>query len=672
MKKYCIKTFGCQMNEADSEKINMLLLQSGFLKVGDFEQSDLIIFNTCSVRKKGEDRVFSMIRDIEKQQKNGKKTIIGITGCMVRKTGINEKYGEKQQKRETAKKIEALKKISEIFNNDDKLFPRLKNLDFTFRIEEIKYLPFILSHIFGEKIGQEDKYDDYLKLKQQRENPNSASIIIQTGCDNYCSYCIVPYTRGREISRDKEEILSECREAIKNGAKEISLLGQNVNSYGKQAQKDLWDEEKSKWKGQKILKIGIDIDEVLVKCWESHVIENYNMKYQKNFQYEDLKDFDFNGDGVLKKEWFCFFEENYMQLKLFPGVLEILKKWKTKGHKLFIITSRTLAMKEGTLRYLENIFGNDFFEEILFTLEHGEDKKSILAKKIQLDVVLEDNPHQILDYKKHEDWKTIIFSKPWNREEVIDNKNHFRAESWEEIDTIIDSLSFVSPFRELLNEVNAIPGIERIRFTSSNPHDMTYDILDAHFELEHSCNYLHFALQSGSNTILKKMNRRHTYEDFKEMIQYLRKKDPLFAISTDIIVGFSGETEADFLATLRAFEECEFDFAYIARYSVRPGTLASRLYPDDVADTIKAERWHILNNALKKSLQKRNQLMLGRQEEVFVVGEAKNQFFGRTRNFKEVFFDTSPDIHIGDMVQVKIVSLDDWVLKGERVEEKGK
>jgi len=99
---------------------------------------------------------------------------------------------------------------------------------------------------------------------------------------------------------------------------------------------------------------------------------------------------------------------------------------------------------------------------------------------------------------------------------------------------------------------------------------MTYDILDAHFELEHSCNYLHFALQSGSNMMLKKMNRRHTYEDFKEMIQYLRKKDPFFAISTDIIVGFSGETEADFLATLRAFEECEFDFAYIARYSVRP------------------------------------------------------------------------------------------------------
>ena len=119
----------------------------------------------------------------------------------------------------------------------------------------------MLTEIYGEKVGQEDKFDDYLK---QREKPFSASVIIQTGCDNYCSFCIVPYTRGGEISRNKEDILDECREAIASGAKEITLLGQNVNSYGKQKNLKLWNAEKSKWNSEeKKLKIGVDLDDTL-------------------------------------------------------------------------------------------------------------------------------------------------------------------------------------------------------------------------------------------------------------------------------------------------------------------------------------------------------------------------------------------------------------------------
>jgi len=176
-----------------------------------------------------------------------------------------------------------------------------------------------------------------------------------------------------------------------------------------------------------------------------------------------------------------------------------------------------------------------------------------------------------------------------------------------------------SPFRELLESINEIEEIKRIRFTSSNPHDMTRDILDAHFDLKNTCNYLHFALQSGNNELLKKMNRKHSYEDFRNMVFYLRKRDPLFAISTDIIVGFSGETDEMFEDTMKAFKECEFDFSYTARYSVRKETLASRLYPDDIPDTVKAERWHILNDLLLKSVTKRNQLMLGRKEDVLIA-----------------------------------------------------
>jgi tRNA-2-methylthio-N6-dimethylallyladenosine synthase len=168
---------------------------------------------------------------------------------MVRKTGILEKYIKKTEKRISAKKIEYINQESDILNSDDKLFPRSEGkLDFTVRIEEIKYIPHILSQITGKKVGNDDKFDDYLKSKQLRENPASAQVIIQSGCDNYCSFCIVPYTRGKEISRVHNDILEECREAVRSGAKEITLIGQNVNSYGKQfVEKKLWNSEKSSW-----------------------------------------------------------------------------------------------------------------------------------------------------------------------------------------------------------------------------------------------------------------------------------------------------------------------------------------------------------------------------------------------------------------------------------------
>lgn len=495
MKRYFIQTFGCQMNQADSEKINMILLQSGFIKTSDFKDAGLVIINTCSVREKWENRVFWMVREIEKndsiKNKNNhsetKKTIIWITGCMVRKTWLSKIYLDENIDRNRAKKIEYISSKNAIFNNDDKLFPRLDYLDFTLRIEEIKYIPFILTHIFWEKIWNENAFDDYLKTKQQRENPSSASIVIQTWCDNFCSFCIVPYTRGKEISRDKEDILKEIKEAVDSWAKEITLVWQNVNSYWKQfVDKKLWNQEKS--------------------------------------------------NRIVKKD---------------------------------------------------------------------------------------------------------------------------------------DKYTFKSPFRDLLDDIDNISGLDRIRFTSSNPHDMTKDILDSHFDLKNTCNYLHFALQSGSNTMLKRMNRKHSYEDFRDMVFYLRKKDPLFSISTDIIVWYSWETQSMFEETINAFRECEFDFCYTARYSVRPWTIASKIYKDDIPDSIKSERWHILNDLLLENIQKRNKLMLWTKQEVLISWEKDSYLFGRTRNFKEVFIDFSKNMDImkkykiWDLIDVKITDLDRYVLNWE-------
>ncbi|MDD2871013.1 MAG: MiaB/RimO family radical SAM methylthiotransferase [Candidatus Gracilibacteria bacterium] len=478
IKKYYIQTFGCAMNQADSEKINMILLQSGFIKVNEWINADLVIFNTCSVRQKGEDRVFGMLREIHNENsKNNKNILVGITGCMVRKTGISDKYLDNYKRdKNKAKKITLVNKDSAIFNNDDKLFPRSNGkLDFTLRIEDTKYLPLILTHILKEPIGKDNSFDDYLKSKQLRENPAQATIIIQTGCDNYCTFCIVPYTRGTEKSRSIDDIVQEAKEAVKKGAKEITLVGQNVNSYGKQwVDKKYWNTEKGKW-----------------------------------------------NEGIGK-----------------------------------------------------------------------------------------------------------------------------------------------SPFRQLLEELNKINGLDRIRFTSSNPHDMTQDILDAHFELDKMCNYLHFALQSGSDTMLKRMNRKHTYNDFKKMIDYLRSKDSFFSISTDIIVGYSGETDEMFGDTIKAFEECQFDFTYNARYSVRKGTIAEKIYPDDISNETKALRWHILNELLLESVTNRNSSMIGLTQEVLVSGQKDEEYYGRTRNFKEIYFPVIDGVKIGDIVNVKITKLDKYVLKG--------
>lgn len=485
MRKYFIMTFGCAMNQADSEKVNMILLQSGFMKTNELKEADLVIFNTCSVRQKWEDKVFWMIEEIKKINSQNKKNWLAheikvwITWCMVRRTWIWEKYLENYKRdRNKSKKINLLKDSSEIFNNDDKLFPRARGfLDFTLRIEDIRFLTLMLTHIYWESIWNDSKFDDYLKSKQLRENPYSATIIIQSWCDNFCTFCIVPYTRGRETSRPIEEIVAEAREAVAAWAKEITLVWQNVNSYGKQfVDKKYWNEEKSKW-----------------NSWA---------------------------------------------------------------------------------------------------------------------------------------WK--------------------------------------SPFRQLLEALDQIEWLDRVRFTSSNPHDMTEDILDAHFDLRTTCNYLHIALQSGNNTVLKKMNRRHKYEDFKKIVEYLRKKDPNFSVSTDIIVGFSWETDEMFQDTVKAFDELNFDFAYNARYSVRKWTIASKMFPDDVSDETKAERWHILNNKLLENILKRNKKMLWTIEEVLVSGQKDEFFFWRTRNFKEIYFEANEDeVKIWDLVKVKLTELDRYVIKWE-------
>lgn len=249
MKMYAIKTFGCQMNYADSEKINMVLLSAGLTRTLDVGKADIVILNTCSVRQKGEDRVFSFVAQVKKLAiKEKREVFVGITGCMTRKTGISAKFLDREIERHANRgSIELLGDASALFNKDDELLHRSLDIDFVFRIEEVGFLTKILSALSGTDIGNDEKWEEYLRARQARDNPASANIIIQTGCDNFCTYCIVPYTRGREKSRPLEEIVQEAREAASLGAREITLLGQNVNSYGKETRKKLWNSESLTW-----------------------------------------------------------------------------------------------------------------------------------------------------------------------------------------------------------------------------------------------------------------------------------------------------------------------------------------------------------------------------------------------------------------------------------------
>ncbi len=475
------------MNYADSEKITMILTSAGIRKVIDPTKADIVLMNTCSVRQKWEDKVFGFMNEVSRYHKKNqtKPPVFGITGCMVRKTGIAKRYLRDESwdlydgyKRKGATDITFLDDAKSLLNYDDSLFLRSPLIDFVFRIEEVSFLTKILSTLSGENIGNDAKFNEYLQVKQLQENPASANIIIQTGCDNFCTYCIVPHTRGRELSRPQSEIVIEAREVVRNGTKEITLLGQNVNSYGKETHAKLW------------------------------------------------------------------------------------------------------------------------------------------------------NPLELT----------------WVNKDIT------------------------TPFRALLNELNSIDWLERIRFTSSNPHDMTRDILDAHFELPKMCNYLHFALQSWSDTVLRRMNRKHTYHDFRTQVEYLRSRDCTFAISTDIIVGFPGETEEEFQETIRAMEEIQFDFAYIARYSPRSGTIADQQYEDDISSDEKTRRWTILNDILGESIKNRAEMLLGREEDILISWKGKfDGWVGRTKNFREVYIPLESSVSTGDIIRTKITQLDGWVLCWESV-----
>jgi len=403
--KYYIETYGCQMNVSDSEVVANLLQTSGYSKTEDIQSADVIFLNTCAIREKAEETVMNRLDSLHFLKRKNPNLLLGVLGCMAK-------------------------------NLKDVLLETRPYVDVILGPDSYRRIPEILDsrkssdHFVDTRLSKFEVYDDLFPSRMEGIN---AWISIMRGCDKFCTFCIVPFTRGRERSRSVQSIISEVENAVSKGFVEITLLGQNVNSY---------------------------------------------------------------------------------------------------------------KTPEGS-------------------------------------------------------------------------------------------------FAELLSEVASVKGVQRVRYTSPHPQDMTDDVLQVMSENNNICNYIHLPLQSGADRILSRMNRTYSRKEFLDLVVKIREYMPNCAISTDIIVGFPGESDQDFKDTMSVVEEVRFNFSYMFKYSSRPGTKAAE-YSDQISEKIKQDRLQELINRQKEITLEVNRGYIGQDLQVIVEKESKkssSQWSGRTEGNTWVIFD---------------------------------
>jgi tRNA-2-methylthio-N6-dimethylallyladenosine synthase len=438
-KTFYLETFGCQMNAHDSEKVVGTLLQQGYTQVPTVEEAGLVLYNTCSIRDKAEQKVFNRLNDYKKWHAQGKK--FGVLGCVAQQEG-------------------------------EKIFERAPYVSLVAGSASYRNLPAMLVQIeAGQRAtGLDDRLTEecFETEYTARTNPHRGYITIIEGCDKFCAYCVVPYTRGKERSRTSDSVLSEARQLADLGYTEIQLLGQNVNSYR-------------------------------------------------------------DPDG---------------------------------------------------------------------------------------------------------------------------NKS----------------------FAELLTTVGEVPGIERVRFTTSHPRDFTRDIVEAIDAFPTLCDHVHLPIQSGSDRVLDAMQRLYTRDEYLERIAWIHAAKRDISITTDLIVGFPGETEVEFEETLSLLDVVGYDSAFTFKYSPRPNTPSLRL-EDAIPDSEKARRLAVLNDKQRQISTQRNQRHKGEIARAMVEGKnaARGQWIGRTSQIKVLNF-TAPEgteLKSGSYVDVQVTTIFPNSLVGEMVETSG-
>src|SRR2546430_8005755 len=393
MKKLYLQTYGCQMNQYDSERIAQLMGRMDYESTDRIDAADLVILNTCSVRDRAEQKVYSALGRWKELKKQREGVIIGVGGCVAQQEGAN-------------------------------LLKRLPHLDLVFGTHNIHKLPRMVEQVEASRNRPVEtafyRQPSYMEDPQGRTDVQGAKAFgtIMQGCNKVCSFCIVPHVRGREVSRPSARIIGEIESLVGQGVKEVMLLGQNVNSYGKTS----------------------------------------------------------------------------------PGELS---------------------------------------------------------------------------------------------------------------------------FAELLGRVNGIEGLQRIRFTTSHPQDLSPELIEAFAILKKLCEHLHLPVQSGADSVLSRMRRGYTRDEYLARINRLRRRCPNVALSTDIIVGFPGETDAEFANTLEMLRQVEYDEIFSFMYSPRPQTVSAKIYDDDVADVIKKARLQEVQSLQKEIALRKNRASIGNVEEILIDGKSR-------------------------------------------------
>ncbi len=441
MRKYIILTYGCQMNESDSLRMGSELHKLGYEPTTELAEAQVILINTCSVRESAENKIYGKIGEVKHLKAANPELIFGVTGCMAQKEG-------------------------------EKLLKRAPHIDFVLGTNKIHELADIILELSNHPqhivaLAPADGGEPEEVAPPSLENAKSVWLPIMYGCNNFCTYCIVPYVRGREHSRKEADILAEAAAYAKQGVKEITLLGQNVNSYGK------------------------------------------------------------------------------------------------------------------------NLSGTSF--------------------------------------------------------------------------------------PELLAKLDAISGLERVRYMTSHPRDFSDELISVIAQSKHICSHFHLPLQHASNKLLRKMNRGYTLERYLELVKKVRQAVPEAVITTDLIVGFPGETEEDQAVMLDALREIRYDAAYTFIYSPRSGTPAATM-EEQVPQEVKKARLQALMDVQNDISLEKNQAYVGKTVRVMVEGPSKNNpeiYTGRTDGNKLVLWPYRGQEQVGDFLPVKIEKAQTWLLKGI-IDDEGK